>query len=44
MSLEERINAFVKLGEYLKSDFYINHRDAIDETILKNPWFVNSST
>ncbi len=43
MTLETRINTFVKLGDYLKNDFFLEHSDVMDGITFKNPWFIKSS-
>ena len=43
MTLKQRKEAFVELGNYLKNDFYIDFSEKIDEATIKNPWFVKNN-
>jgi hypothetical protein len=43
MNLQARIQAFTKLGEYLKNDFTIEKEEKIYSTKVKNAWFTEKS-
>ena len=43
MNLQARIQAFTKLGEYLKNDFTIEKEEQIYSAKIKNAWFTEES-
>ena len=43
MDLNERIDAFSKLGYWLHKDFLRNHESEISKAVLVNPWFTIDS-
>ena len=43
MNLQARIQAFTKLGEYLKNDFTSEKEDQISSAKVKNAWFTEES-
>ena len=43
MTLKQRKEAFVELGNYLKNDFHIDFSEKIHEATIKNPWFVKNN-
>ena len=43
MDLQRRINAFKKIGDYLREDFFLDQQERINEVVVKNPWFTKSN-
>ena len=43
MTLKQRKEAFLALGNYLKNDFHIDFSEKIHEVTIKNPWFVKDN-
>ena len=43
MNLQERISAFVKLGNYLKKDVYEDSKEQLLRVELLNPWFTQEN-
>ena len=43
MNLQERIQAFTKLGEYLRKDIYQQATEDIYKAEVLNPWFTKEN-
>ena len=43
MDLQRRINAFKKIGDYLREDFFLDQHERINEVEVRNPWFTKNN-
>ena len=43
MNLQARIQAFTKLGEYLKADIYQEEAEQLRKAEVCNPWFTKEN-